>query len=50
MDLLVTTSQSMEESQTTIRAGLAGAGAARDISEKESQKAHVIVIETRSKF
>jgi hypothetical protein len=28
MDLLVTTSQSIEESETTIRAGLAGAAAA----------------------
>ncbi len=50
MDLLVTASQSMEESESTIRAGLAGAGAARDISEKESRKAHVMVIEARSKF
>ncbi len=34
MDLLVTTSQSIEESETTIRAGLAGAGAARDMTNK----------------
>jgi hypothetical protein len=38
MDLLVTASQSIEESETTVRAGLAGAAAARDISEKRITK------------
>jgi hypothetical protein len=34
MDLLVTASQSIEESETTVRAGLAGATAARDMTNK----------------
>jgi hypothetical protein len=39
MDFLVTASQSIEESETTVRAGLADAGAAaRDISEKRITK------------
>jgi hypothetical protein len=38
MDLLVTTSQSIEDSETTVRAVLAGASAARDVSSTVHMK------------